>query len=192
MRLSDKPLGNLEQLPLAFHPSFRQCIWLESSCCGQHHFWPPGGTHGQGGAAGQDVAGVMKSFEGLPLNVGIRRSRGRRVLVGPLGGLVSENFLRSLLTPQQVDAFRGRVYAMNHTVLLAPTTRSSCDGSGDQSAAGIARGEAAMCPPAVPLNNASHAVRRRVRRRLLTSAARREQQRRRPRRAPPRPLGCHL
>ena len=135
-----------------------------------------GGTHGQGGAAGQDVAGVMESFEGLPLNVGIRRSRGRRVLVGPLGGLVSENFLRSLLTPQQVDAFRGRVYAMNHTVLLAPTTRSSCDGSGDQSAAGIARGEAAMCPPAVPLDYASHAVRRRVRRRLLTSAARREQQ----------------
>ena len=135
-----------------------------------------GGAQGQGGAVGQDMAGVMESYEGLPLNIGIRRSRGRRVLVGPLGGLVSENFLRSLLTPQQVDAFRGRVYAMNHTVLLAPTTRSSCDGSGDQSAAGIARGEAAMCPPAVPLDYASHAVRRRVRRRLLTSAARREQE----------------
>jgi hypothetical protein len=115
-------------------------------------------------------------FHGWPLNIGVRRSRGRRVIVGLVGRLISTTLLRSMLTPATLEAFRGRIYEVNQSVYAVPLeTPSAHPGNCDtqmstEGAQDIAEKVGDQCPPAEAVDFAAHfSVRRRMRR-LLADA----------------------
>ena len=126
------------------------------------------GAGGKGWSAGANVP-----LEGWALNIGIRRSRGRRVVLCPVGTLVSLGLLRSMLRPAQVAAFRGRVYEVNHSVVLVPVAPAApwafCQPPGGPGSTDEERREKRaptpptppLCPPPTPLDFGAHGVRRR-------------------------------